>query len=484
MAVRDLESLDPARATSKGALGVMAQIYDSLTAVDSTTNKIRPAAARSWSVSDDGLTWKFRIAPATYTDGRPVRARDFKFAFDRIARRATASEAAFQLESVRGFSEAHVEGAASGLSGVKAPTDQVLTIRTERPFAELPYYLSHPALGPIPMHRYGKSVRGLATAPVTNGPFRVRLASKTRVSLVRNDTYSPTPYLDGIEFRVVSTAEDGWRLFLGGEVDVADVPASAVAAARGSYGEGGFTPMWATLSFGFNLRLTKYRDPAVRRAISQAIDRRSIAETVYGNTKDAATGLLPEGVRGFAKEACRYCALNRDAARAAVRAAFGSKRPTIAIDHLNDDSSRQVARTVANDLTGIGFATKLRGHSSREYLALLEQGKHDLAELGWLSPVSSPDGFLVQQLRTGSLNNSTGFSDARFDALVDAARKEKREQARLDLYRRAEARALALMPLAPIVFFRNRTAVAPRVRQFSQDGSGVFDGSRIWIARA
>jgi len=124
----------------------------------------------------------------------------------------------------------------------------------------------------------------------------------------------------------------------------------------------------------------------------------------------------------------------------------------------------------------------LRAHSAAEYLTLLQKGGQDFAELGWVQNVSSPDGFLAQQLLSGSVNNQTGFHYSRFDSDIANARKEKDEAKRLADYAGAERRALDFMPLIPIVFYRNRLAVASTVRGFRLDGAGIFDASAIWLA--
>jgi oligopeptide transport system substrate-binding protein len=483
VSIRDLGSLDPARASGRGALLVVSQIFDSLTAIDPVTGLVKPAAASSWTTSPDGLTWTFTIAAATFQNGQPVRARDFKFAFDRLTQKSLRSEIAYELEPVTGFRAAKVAGTAKTLVGVSAPSDTALVIKLDHPFYELPYNLADPGLAPIPFGAYGSSTAGLNTSPVGNGPFKVVSAAvESQATLARYDNYAGTKaYLDGIKFHVVSNVDDAWRAFQGHQTDITDVPASQVAAGKG-FDQRGFTPVWATLSFGPNLKLAKYQDVNVRIAMSLAIDRNAITSQVFGSTKDAATGLLPRGVRGYVPDACMTCNFNQGRARTLLNAKFKGAMPSITIDHLGDQTSRLVAQAIAKDLSAVGFHTSLTAYSSDEYLSLLKKGGQDFAELGWVQNVPSPDGFLAQQLLSGSVNNQTGFHISRFDSDIATARNEKDEAARLTDYAGAEGRALSLMPLIPIVFYRNREAVASRVQGFRLDGAGIFDASTIWLA--
>jgi ABC-type oligopeptide transport system substrate-binding subunit len=305
-----------------------------------------------------------------------------------------------------------------------------------------------------------------------------------RIVLERNDSHAGgTAYLERLELRLVGDADQSWRDFLANRADVSEVPTTALSN-RSRAGTGGFTPFWAALYYGPNLRNPKYQKPQVREAISLAINRDQIADTVYGGTKEPATGLIPRGVRGFARDACADCKRDVERARTLIQAAFGGKPPEMIIDHLNASPPREVAQAIAGDLQGIGLRVALREHTSAAYLALLERGQHEIAEYGWLAEVPSPDGFLAQQLRSGSANNHTGYGDRVFDGLIDQARVAKTEEAALEGYRKAEQRALDLLPLIPIVFYRNHIGVAERVHGLQVDGSGLFDAASVWVEPA
>ncbi len=485
VAVRDLSSLDPAKATGRGATFVLSQIFRSLTTVDDQGNP-QPGAAASWTVAPNGLRWEFVIATGTFHDGSPVTAADFKFAFDRISLKATRSDVAFQLEAVKGFHAAKVAGTAKGLSGVVVTSPTKLSILLDRPFAELPVFLAHPALAPIRAAAFNPRPETFGAQPVGNGPFRVaEPRTPTGVTLARYDGYAGTKaYVDEVRVTVETDSEKTWTELRGGRLDVGEVPASRLADAKRLTGnENGFTPFWAATYYGLNLRLPKYANVNVRRALSLAIDREALARDVYGGTKDVATGLVPNGIPQFAAaNQCDVCRRDTARARTLLQAAFAGKAPEFTIDHLDASPSREVAQAVARTLQDMGLRIALRAHSSAQYLTLLQSGKHDIAELGWLSDVPSPDAFLAQQLRTGSPNNQTAFKSAKFDQIIDAARASRDAAARAARYREAEAQAISALPLIPLVFFRNHIGVRPNVRAFRLDGAGIFDASAVWLA--
>jgi ABC-type oligopeptide transport system substrate-binding subunit len=482
--MRDLGTLDPAKATGRGALLVVSQVFDSLTAIDPSTGLVKAAAASSWTTSADGKTWRFVIAANSFHNGSPVRAQDFKFAFDRLVRKALDSDIAYLLEPVVGYHAVHVAGTTQTLAGVSAPKDTELVIKLDRPFDDLLYNLADPGLAPLPAQVYARSTKDLANAPIGNGPFKLASATPAvKATLIRYDAYGGTrAYLDGVNFHVVANVDDGWRSYLAHTTDITDIPTTEVGGKRG-FDDRGLTAIWATLSFGPNLRLPKYKDARTRQAMSLAIDRAAIARNVFVNY-DPATGLVPRGLRGYLPDQCAACLkVDQTRARSLLAAVFHGKNPSIVIDHLSDQTSKLVARAIANDLNAVGFHASLSAHDPGAYKRLLASRKQDFAELGWVADTPTPDGFLGQQLSAGSPNNPTGYRDRVFEIYLSRARASTEEAPRLANYEAAERRALSLMPLIPIVFYRNRTAVATRVRGFFLDGAGIFDCATIWLSR-
>jgi len=132
VSIRDLGSLDPAKASGRGALLVVSQIFDSLTSISPASGVVEPAAAASWTTSADGLTWRFTLANATFQNGKKVTARDFKYAFDRVVQKSLKSDIAYELQPVSGFAAARIAGKVNALTGVTAVNDGTLRIHLDR----------------------------------------------------------------------------------------------------------------------------------------------------------------------------------------------------------------------------------------------------------------------------------------------------------------------------------------------------------------
>jgi oligopeptide transport system substrate-binding protein len=173
VAITEPSTLDPMRIQDPGSVLVARQLFESLTAWDQATEEVVPAAAESWDISDGGRRFTFTLRQGmTFHDGTPVTSRDFAFAFDRIAARRNASQLAYTLDRVDGFTEVNQTGDSRSLRGIRTPDDLTLVIQLSEPFMEFPALLTHPGLVPLPEAAVEDEEEFLAT-PIGNGPFQM-----------------------------------------------------------------------------------------------------------------------------------------------------------------------------------------------------------------------------------------------------------------------------------------------------------------------
>jgi oligopeptide transport system substrate-binding protein len=482
-AIREPSTLDPMRIQDPGSVLIARQLYEGLTAWDPIEEKVVPAAAESWKVADGGRRFVFELRSGmTFHDGSPVTAGDFEFAFDRIALKENASDLAYTLELVEGFTDVNQLGRSKDLSGIRTPDPLTLEIRLGEPFYDLPAVLTHPGLVPLPR----RAVRNLDTFlsfPVGNGPFQMAQPWTTgqEVLLANFETFYRPAVLDGIRFRPYPDAAASWLEFLSGDLDVAEVPAGQIEAAAESFGEQAFKSLLAAYYFGINVRVQSLKDPRARRAISLAIDRKTIAQTIYRNTMIAPRGIIPEGMPGFEENVClRICRYAPKKARALVRR-LKAKDKRVVIEFNRVDPHGRVARFVAEHLEDVGFSASTRGYGFDRYLRLLRKGKQHLYRLGWIAEYPSPDVFLSSLFASSSPDNHSGFDFKRADRLLRRARREPSENKRLHLYLQAEKAVLRKLPVVPIGSFVNHWATQG-VKDLFFDVMGGFDAASVALA--
>ena len=481
VAIRQPSTLDPMRIQDPGSVLVARQLYEGLTRWDPVAQKVVPAAAQSWKVTAGGLIYTFRLRQGmTFHDGSPVRAADFKFAFDRIAKKSNASDLAYTLERIQGFPEVNSAGTTDRLSGVAAVAEHTLRITLSEPFRGLPAVLTHPGLVPLPERAVARYDDFLAK-PVGNGPFQMaeRWVPGEPVILQDFPGFVETPSLDGIRFVPSPDAAASWPLFVDERIDVAEVPSGQFDAAREEFGDEGYKPFLAGYYFGLNLDSEQLDSLRVRKAISRAIDRREIAESVYKGNMQLPRGIVPAGMPGFQENVCvTLCRYSPQIAKEMLRGVPAPAR-RITVQFNREDPHARVARLVQRDLEAAGFTVRIQGFGFPRYLRLLRDGKQAAYRLGWIAEYPEADVFLSGLFESDSPDNHSGFASPRVDALLAKARRTASEPVRAQTYVQAEKLILREMPVVPIGSFVTHWAAQPWVDEIAFDVMGGFDAVEV-----
>lgn len=483
VAVSEPATLDPLRIQDPGSVLVARQLYEGLTSWDPIEEKVVPAAAESWRVSNGGRTFTFKLRPGmTFHDGSPVTSADFRFAFDRIALKENASDLAYTLDRVAGFTEVNQLGRGRRLSGLATPDDLILVINLSEPFHDFPAVLTHPALVPLSARRVS-NIDDFLAAPVGNGPFKIAepWSPQQPVILEAFPGFIETPDLDGIRFLPYPDAAASWLQFRDGDLHVAEVPAGQIQDASKAYGDAGFKPFLATYSYGFNVRSESLKSLRVRKAINMAIDRDQITSTIYKGTMEAARGIVPAGMPGFQENLCvELCRYAPDRA-AKIASKLKPKDRRIALDFTKGDPHDDVADLVARDLRRAGFKVRIRSFGFNKYLKRLRAGDQGFYRLGWIAEYPAPSVFLGSLFASDSHDNHSGFASRKVDGLLERARSERSAARRTQLYIEAEKEILRQVPIAPIGSFVTHWATQPEVRDLSFDVMGGFDAVDVYL---
>lgn len=484
VAIPEPFTLDPLRIQDPGAVLVARQLFEGLTAWDPSAEKVVPAAAESWKASNGGQRFRFKLREGmTFHNGSPVTAKDFVFAFDRIAQKRSGSELAYTLEHVEGFDDVNGFGTEKHLTGLKAVDELTLVISLDRPFVEFPTVLTHPALVPLSP----KVVRDLDTflrEPVGNGPFQIvgEWSPGDQVVLRSFAGFYETPEIDGIRFIPFPDSATSWLKFVDGELDVAEIPAGQIKAAATQFGEAGFKPFLASYYFGLNLKAKGLRDIRLREAISRGIDRAAIAERIYNGTMQAPRGIVPAGMPGFQENVCgELCDFAPEAAASLVER-LPRKIRKVTLGYTKGEPHRTVAKAVAQNLTDIGLKVDVKAYRFPKFLNRLREDKHSMYRLGWIAEYPTPDVFLGSLFGSDSPDNHSGFSSSKVDKLLAKARAERSAGRRLQLYIAAEKAILKRIPIVPIGSFVSHWAAQEGVGGIGFDLTGGFDAVGISLA--
>jgi oligopeptide transport system substrate-binding protein len=414
-------SLDPAAVGDVGSAQYVAQLFETLTAYDSSLT-LRPALARSWDVSAGGQEVTFHLRSGlTFSDGTPLTADDVVRSWLRIIDPTRPSELASLMGDVRG-ADAHLSGADNdpGHVGLRAiGLDVVVTL--ERPGADFPAIVASPTFAIVPptIDRPG------ALEPagfVGSGAYVLSDASASQFILTANPRFwAGEPSVRTLVFVSDIGGRSPVTAFEDGDLDytqIAAYDAGWIAYDPGLGPQLRTVPSLSLQYIGFRADQRPFDDPLVRRAFGAAVDWQRIVELGGGGVDVPATSMVPPGIPG-APPGDWLPAHDPDAARALLSQAGypgGSGFPTVILG----TGGFGYAPAIATDLRReLGVTVRVEYYD--DYFSRLSADPPDIWTMGWVADYPSPNDFLGVLLRTGSTNNYGRWSSSAFDAAVDAA---------------------------------------------------------------
>ena len=356
----DPESLDHHKARSTQAAEVLRDLGEGLTGF-SPTGELVPAAAASWEISEDGLTYTFHLRDELrWSNGEPLTAQHFVDGMRRLVNPATA---AFYAEMLISLDNA--DGIVSGeipvsMLGVEATDDRTLVLRLVQPTPYLLSLLTHPSTFPTHPGSMAEHGDGFARPGnmISNGAYRLDAwVPGSIISLKRNEHYwnNAGTAIDAVNYHVVVQDKAQLNRYRAGELHItSSVPPDNFAQLREDYGdELRVSPYLGVYYYGFNLTKPPFKDNlALREALSMAIDREELVKSVVGRGEQALYGWVPPGVDNYTPAQFGFAALDRDEREQLARvrfkeAGYGEDNPLeVEIRYNTHDLHRKIAVAV------------------------------------------------------------------------------------------------------------------------------------------
>ena len=469
------QTLDPALMTGVAGMTVARELLEGLTRLHPRTLRPEPGVARSWDLSADGRQYTFHLRESRWSNGDPVTAHDFLYSWERVLNpETTGSSYAYMLFCLTGAREFN-EGALAdfGQVGARAEDDRTLVVTLERP---MPYFLSLAAFATLyPVHRATVEKYGdrwtRAENIVGNGAFVMKSwFPHKEIVLEKNDSYwdAGNVALDRVRALAVEKAETGWMMYMRGETDwirSIPMPRTDEAKKRSDYTA---APYFGTYFYRFNVTQKPLDDPRVRKALAMAIDRQSLCKNVLRAGQEPAFSHVPPMIEGY--EGSAGFAYDPGAAREQLAAAGfpgGKGMRKITILYNTSEAHKKIAEVVQDMWKReLGIEVELVNQEWKVYLSSVTNMDYDVARGSWIGDYLDPNTFL-DMFVTGGGNNRTGWSNERYDRLVEAAAATVDEQKRAGILREAE-RILVLeeLPIIPLYFYVAEYLLRPGVEGF------------------
>lgn len=421
------ESLDPAQVQGVPEHRILQAIFEGLTVVDAS-GKPAPGVAESWDISEDGTVYTFHLREdAVWSDGVPVTAQDFVYSWTRELDPATAAPYAwFPAMFIKGAAEFNAGTAGPEALGVKALDDHTLQVELIGPLPYVLGALEHYSFAVVPQHaieKYGKDWIKPENF-VGNGPFVLtEWNPQDKIVVTKSETYwdKDNVALDEVVFYASDDNNTNYNMYIAGQIDWnTSVPVDMLDSVmmRPDYQ---VAPQLSTYYYTINVTKAPLNDVRVRKAISYAIDRETLVDTVTKAGQIPCWGIVPymNGYDGLGE--AQYDPEYAQQLLAEAGYPNGVGFPTISLLYNTDDSHKAIAEYVQQQLKqNLNINIVLENQEWATYLSNRNSGNFDIARAGWVGDYEDPNTFL-DMFVTGAGMNGGKYSNEQYDLLIREA---------------------------------------------------------------
>lgn len=464
--------LDWHTATDSTSFDVVSNVMVGLTQY---TNSLTcaPSCAKSWEVLDNGKRYLFHLRDdIKWTDGKPVTAYDFEYAWRRLLNPATAAQYAFFLYDIVNAKELNTGKLKDpSLLGIKALDPLTFEVRLRKPAAYFIYLTSFCVSFPMRkdvVEKHGDRWTEPANF-VTNGPFTLkRWQHEYKMELAANEAFfDGPPKVKLIKMFMVPEASTAFALYENDELDFIDNRSFAtpdVERYRHSPEYKNF-PLLRANYLAFNVSKKPFTDARVRKAVAMAIDR-SVFPRILRRGERPATSWIPPALPGYSPDS--GTSFDPAGARKLLAEAGypgGKGLPKAELLYPNRDDVRLTVEATQDELKrNLGIDIQLVNQEWKVYLATVRKDAPPMFRNSWGADYPDPETFMNLFMKDCG-NNDTKWSDPRYDALIEAAQGEQNASRRADLYRQADVMLCKeAVPIVPTFLATQNMMIKPWVK--------------------
>ena len=482
----DLTTVDPFVFPGLITSGVLRQVYEGFTTIDTAGNAV-PALATGWETPDGGRTWRITLRPGVhFHSGREFTAADVLWTWERhLTRKPQPGYSAFYLRGIEGAA-ALQQGTAASLSGVAIPDPHTLVVRLIEPDALFPLY---PFLF---VDRGMEAEYGPAwheQASGGTGPFR--LLSWRRGESVRLEAHAGhwggAPAVDGVSLAVLPDANTLLARYDAGDLDVAPLPENVVRTAVRQPRYDGQIQAFARAQVRY-LAMNQdlyppFRDRRVRQALWYALDRVATVDGLHAGRALLTDGFVTPGLGGYRPDAAPLTPTDPHRAKALLaEAGYAGGHGLPPLQIAGGPNLREEATYFAAQLgAALGIPVGVRIQDRAAFVAAINEGREALFINGWTVDFPDPMDQLASQWHSASPTNRSRWHNPDFDRLMDRARGLADPAARNALYREAESLLREEAVAVPLPVLQFVALVRPGVTGvvIRPDGTPDYHSARL-----
>ena len=466
----DVTSLDPHQGKETPAVQVTCQIFDTLVVVNPETGELEPQIAESWEQTDD-VTYVFKIREGVkFHDGSEVTAADVKFSLERAINSAAVSYIVDFIESVSDNG------------------DGTVTIKTKYPYGPALRNLAIPFAAIVPKALVEADEANFILNPVGSGPYQfVEWKQGDHITMKAfDDYYAGKAATENLIMRVVPENAQRSIALETGEVDLAyglsvnDIPkvednpdlvANVISSLSCTY-------------ISFNLNKAPFDNPLVREALSIAIDRQAIVDTINSGVGEPADAIIAPGVFGYYSTGVPE--YNPERAKELLAEA-GYPNGFSTTLWVNENQGRiEICQAIMAMLMDIGVECKLESMEFGSYISRTSAGEHELACFGWTTSSGDADYTyysLEHSSQQGAPGNRSFISDPEVDQLIEDARSSSDEATRKELYQKLAIKLAEYNNNMPILYTAVNVGASKNVEGFVMDVNEYHHLENVRVAQ-
>ena len=450
------ETLDPALNSAVDGGNTIITVFETLLIINEN-NEAVPGQAESWTTSEDGLTWTFTMRDGLkWSDGTDLNAKDFEYSFKRMADPDTAAPYAETcLGMIDGFEEAAGFPDADGnptvepnldALNVKASDDgKTLTIVLAYPCSYFDKIVAFAAMSPVQKATVEANGDAWCTSPdtyVCNGPFMItEWTPSERIVLTKNPNYvggwdSSKIVSESITLLLLEDSSASFAAYNSGEAQlIKDVPTDEIPSLTKAEDGGDFyvDTILGTYYVSLNLKRDAFKDAKVRRALSLAIDRDYVANTIMQGTYSTADSIVGPGIvdeNGYFHDngnapyiSADYEANLAEAKKLLADAGYPNGEGYPTLEYSTNDAGYHVplAEYLQQAWSDLGITLTISKMEWSSFTAARRAGEYDVARNGWVMDYNDPSNML-DLFCSGNGNNDGKYSNPEFDAAMEASK--------------------------------------------------------------
>ncbi len=488
------ETIDPALNSAVDGGNMILHTFECLLTVDQE-GKLAPGQAESWETSEDGLTWTFHLRDGLkWSDGSALTANDFVYSWRRVCDPMVAAPYA---ETVLGMVEGYADAIGGNLEalGVEAPDDKTLVVHLSQPCSYFGSLAAFATLSPVQQATIDANGDGWAVNAdtyITNGCFYIsEWVPGSYIMCTKNPNYwnADAIKLDGIKFNLIEDPNASYSAYQTGEVlFIKDVPTEEIPSLEGNE-EFYVDPIIGTYYLSLNTEREPFNDPKVRKALSLAIDREYVANTLMQGTYSPASNFMGPGwidtdgsqfidnANGGKPyiDTANHEANVEEAKQLLADAGYpdGAGFPSITYSTNDAGYHKVVAEYLQQAWAEIGVELQVDIVEWASFTPMRRNGDYDASRNGWVGDYSDPSNMLDLLYSTNG-NNDGKFNNAEYDAAMDTSRTTLDAAERSAALHKAEDIIMNEAACVPVAYYNDFWLQSSKIQNMWHSAYGYW----------